>query len=218
MHLCGFIIFAPLTVISIAEILKCGDITTRRAIEKRGRQINLKCLENKEQLEKCGNRTAVDIAWMDFEQINENYFMELNSCTEERRKKRHCGCGSHSPRQYHDNLDFNHDHQYTKRKFYGNRMRRHVHGTSDDKNDPEVEHDYSKDFGRFKRSECLKDSGRERARLLEKFASPCKPDATYDRDKMSKTCKDNLNKLSKARHKAYSNYVISFRHCYGPIN
>lgn len=54
-------------------MFQCGDITTRRAIEKRGRQINLKCIENKEQLEKCTNRTAVDIAWKQFEETNENY-------------------------------------------------------------------------------------------------------------------------------------------------
>ncbi|KAL3994138.1 hypothetical protein ACH3XW_20520 [Acanthocheilonema viteae] len=215
MHLLGFIIFASLIIISIAEILKCSDITTRRAIEKRGRQINLKCLENKQQLEKCNNHTAVDIAWNDFEQINEDYFMKSNSCMEEKRKKRHCGCGTHLLNQYH--VD-NYDHQYFKRKLNGNRMRRNVHGTSDDKNDQQIENDYSKNFQRFKKNECLKNSERERTRLFEKFSKPCKPDTTYDRDKMSMTCKENLSKLSKARHKAYSNYVISFRNCYGPIN
>ncbi|VDO46533.1 unnamed protein product [Onchocerca flexuosa] len=97
-------------------------------------------------------------------------------------------------------------------------MRRHVHGTSDDKNEQEVESGYSKDFTRFKRYDCLRDSGREKTRLLEKFAKLCKPDAIYDRDKMSKTCKDNLDKLSKEKLKAYSNYVGFFRLCYGPIN
>ncbi|EFO21493.2 hypothetical protein LOAG_06994 [Loa loa] len=215
MHPLGFIIFVSFMMASIAEILKCNDILTRRAIEKRGRQINLKCLENKKQLEKCNNRTAVDSAWMDFEQINANYFTTLDSCKEGKRKKRHFELTSHFLDFRHDNLGLNHD---LKRKLDGNRVKRNVHGTSDDKNNPEVENDYSGDFRRFKRNECLKDSEKEKTRLLEKFAKSCKPDTTYDRGKMSKSCKDNLDKLSKARYRAYSNYVGYFRLCYGSIS
>ncbi|KAK6103239.1 hypothetical protein QQG55_11735 [Brugia pahangi] len=216
MRLLGFIIFILLMVISIAEILKCNDITTRRAIEKRGRQINLKCLENKEQLEKCKNHTAVDIAWKNFEQINENYFTALDSCKEGKRKKRQCACSSSSSNLNHDDPNLNHDFKYSKK--LENRVRRNVYGSSDNKHDQEVDNDYSKDFMRFKRNDCLKDSRREKTRLLEKFARSCKPDTLYDPDKISKTCKDNLSKLSKERHKAYSNYVTSFRVCYGSIN
>ncbi|CAG9538181.1 unnamed protein product [Cercopithifilaria johnstoni] len=216
MYLLGFIIFTPLIIISIAEDLKCSDITTRRAIEKRGQQINLKCLENKKQLEECNNHTAVDNAWNDFEQINEIYFTKINSsCKVEKRKKRHCKCDSHSLHQHHDNLNLH----YPTRKLNGNRMRRNVvHGTSDDKNDLKVENDYSKNFKRFKRNECLKSSEREKNRLLEKFATSCKPDAMSGHDMMSETCKDNMGELSRRRYKAYNNYVRLFQNCYGHIN
>ncbi|VDK73704.1 unnamed protein product [Onchocerca ochengi] len=215
MHLLGFTILASLIIISIGEILKCNDITTQRAIEKRGREINLRCLENKEQLEKCNNRTVVNIAWKNFEEINDNYTSLLDSCNEGKRKKRNYGFVSDSQ---NDNLKYHYSIEKFERQLDGNRMRRHVHGTSDDKNQKEVESGYFKDFLRFKRYDCLRDSGREKTRLLDKFAKLCKPDAIYDRDKMSKTCKDNLDKLSKERLKAYGNYAVSFRLCYGPIN
>ncbi|KAM3719887.1 3',5'-cyclic-nucleotide phosphodiesterase [Dirofilaria immitis] len=214
-HLFGFIILTSLIIISIAEILKCNDMTTQQAIEKRGREINLRCLENKQQLEKCNNRTAVNIAWKNFEEINDNYSATLYSCNEGKRKKRNYECISdnhnHGPRYHYSIEEF-------KGKLDDSRMKRHVHGTSDDKTDQQVENDNSKDSVRFKRYDCLKDSRREKTRLLDKFAKLCKPDTIYDRDKMDKTCKDNLDKLMKERYTAYSNYITSFQLCYGPIN
>ncbi|VDK89175.1 unnamed protein product, partial [Litomosoides sigmodontis] len=185
---------------------KCNDITTRRAIEKRERQINLKCLENKEQLRKCENRTVVDIAWNNFEQANEEYFTEWNSCKKGKRKRR----------QYYDNyLDYNHNLQYPD---YENRMKRHMRDFNDVRIHQKDENDYIKSFGRFKRDECLKSSEKEKTRLLEKFAETCNPDIIHDIDKMGETCNDSLDELSKARRKAYSNYLTHFLQCYGSSN
>ncbi|MCP9261283.1 hypothetical protein DINM_004660 [Dirofilaria immitis] len=138
---------------------KCNDMTTQQAIEKRGREINLRCLENKQQLEKCNNRTAVNIAWKNFEEINDNYSATLYSCNEGKRKKRNYECISdnhnHGPRYHYSIEEF-------KGKLDDSRMKRHVHGTSDDKTDQQVENDNSKDSVRFKRYDCLKDSRREK--------------------------------------------------------
>ncbi|VDN23466.1 unnamed protein product [Gongylonema pulchrum] len=39
-----------------------------------------------------------------------------------------------------------------------------------------------------------------------------------DRDQMSESGNEELNKLSKLRHKAYSGYVTAFQLCYGPVS
>uniref|UniRef100_A0A915PI75 Uncharacterized protein n=1 Tax=Setaria digitata TaxID=48799 RepID=A0A915PI75_9BILA len=225
MYFLGLIAFASFGIVTTGEILKCNDITTRRAIEKREREINLKCIEKKKQLERCNNHTAVDIAWNKFEQDNENYFTILDSCKEQRRAKRLCECSNKNcpACRYKRNSFGDHDPDRYGTKETGKRlnekkMKRSVHGSSDDKKNQKTENDYSSDFLRFKRYECLKDGEREKNRLHEKFKGLCKPDAVFERDRMNKSCKDNVAKLSRTRQKAYINYVTAFQLCYGPIS
>ncbi|VDK29429.1 unnamed protein product [Gongylonema pulchrum] len=171
-----------LIFVSFASLVACGDLTTRRAIEKRGRQINLKCIENRQQLQKCSNRVAVDEAWNLFEHANENYSMGLDSCKEAQREKRDCKCiwqeTIHKP-HHRGKLTRIQEAKFDRQEITDTekvRGRRHDYGSNDDKKDeeemPEAK-DYSKDFTRSRRYTCLEDANREKTRLFEKFASLC---------------------------------------------
>ncbi|VDK18003.1 unnamed protein product [Anisakis simplex] len=100
-----FTLVALVTLASASFGCRCdGDLTTKFAISKRGLEKKLACRLDLDHIAQCDDVEAVDRAWQNFEDVNDEYTQAISECKllqhrgPMRRQRHHqvdddCGCG-----------------------------------------------------------------------------------------------------------------------------